>query len=180
MIHDKEYIIRIEGSHEKNDVCFLTLQIKNTRAVFDIALRDLCLYKHLLCNIAPFQLIEIGHLHKNEELKIKKGGNINLFEKLFNFIEKISLRKFKTSISSNTKPYSLRIADYKVKNKDLMIMLLINGTHRTFELSLFDLKKDLNLIGNIQPEDLIRIGYIAKEEELKTDLKLATTTRGER
>jgi len=180
MIHDKEYIIRIEGSHEKNDVCFLTLQIKNTRAVFDIALRDLCLYKHLLCNIAPSQLIEIGHLHKNEELKIKKVGDINILKKLLNFIEKIFLRKFKTSIPSNTKPYSLRIADHKVENNDLMLRLLINGTHRTFELSLFDLKKDFNLIGNIQPEDLIRIGYIAKEEELKAGLKLPPITQGER
>lgn len=65
----EDYALSVDDIYQKKGVLQVRLQIKGTRAVFDIPLQELAVDFNLLSQIDPLELIQIGYHAKEEEIK---------------------------------------------------------------------------------------------------------------
>ncbi len=169
-----KYMLRIVDNFYKKDKIFLKIQIKNTRATFDIDIPSLLTSQSILNKLDPFFLFEIGYIFKKDERFLtKKSINIaaaGFLEKIKIFIKKNLINKLLTP--HNNKKYSLRIEKYHIIDKNIFIILSILSSSLNFEIPLNELIKDFTLLSSIEPHDLIRIGYSIREEELNHKIPL--------
>jgi hypothetical protein len=76
--------------------------------------------------------------------------------------------------------YALSVDDFFHKKGVLQVRLQIKGTRAVFKIPLQELAVDFNLLSQIDPLELIQIGYHAKEEEIKRNQKLILNAKKDR
>lgn len=171
-----EYLFRIQNEYSTDSDFYFKLQIINTRAVFEITLSEIILNFNILYKLDPFQIARIGYILKQEEIKkISLIGRPkdNVHKKIFfpaifsPFLKKIKFFLEK-SINKNKIEKSFRYSFVDHLTSDdgkLNITLQIKRTDLEFNVPADELLKDFNLLKNIDVLDLMKIGYILKEEE---------------
>lgn len=160
------YTLRVVGKYLKNSFLYIRIQVIGTRAIFDMHIANLYSAKEVLSQIDPFNLIDIGYLYKGCELESSAHEKCT-YHKDSPLIKKLSAYAKK---KDPTKNYHLRIISHKLDGSDLSVSIRMLNSLTTFDIPIKELEKDFFLLGNIEPGDLIRIGYIAKEEEIKNNI----------
>lgn len=115
--------------------------------------------------------------------KSKENTTINHLSRFIFLPEKliVSIKQFflngrkKQSKNLNIRKiddYGLSVDDYFHKKDILQVRIQVKGTRAVFDIPLQELAVDFNILSQIDPLELIQIGYCAKEEEIKRNQKL--------
>lgn len=160
------YTLRVVGKIKKNHSLYIRIQIIGTRAIFELPIAHLYCAREILIQIDPFNLINIGYQYKGCELTSSMQEKCNAQTDNF-LIKKLSAYAKKKDVS---KPYHFRIISHTLRWDNLFVTVKILNSLTTFDIPIQELEKDFFLLCNIEPSDLIRIGYIVKEEEIITNV----------
>lgn len=169
---EPNYPLRIIDYDIKKELPYFKIQVVNTRAVFDVRLEELFANENILNKLDPLQILKIGYVLKqveNQKLaslhRLRKKG-FNLWKRVHKFLNQ-SLTKLGASLTGKfDHTFLFFFKSARVVNKILFLKLSIANTHLYFDIPIDELFKDVYIVKNMKPKDLVTIGYILKEEEM--------------
>lgn len=160
------YTLRLVSRFYKKSQLFLKFQIINTRATFDIEITFLLMSKTILAQIDPFHLFEIGSIYKDNHSILSKSFKKN---SKYDFVLVRLFKKIFSGYTKYHKIYPMRIENYRMINDMIFLSLRVLSTSLLFKIPLSELVKDFTLLSNIEPSDIISIGYSIREDEIENN-----------
>lgn len=141
--------VRISKIVQSQNEIYCELQLINTRSVFRTGVIPFINDEELFQACDPSQLIELGHYY-SQFLKLHPNPSGSFTKK-----EPVD--------ASSKKVYPIKFIENKITHDGLMLNFYIDRSNSSFWISVNDLMKDMFLISNISPENLLQIGYISGE-----------------
>lgn len=141
----------------------LKFQIKNSRATYIATISDVISDYNFIASCEKVSLIEIGYFSKVEEYKRMQSLSNNTLNKisiLNSLFQRIKLRKKISDNSINPDEFHYNFVDIQTNtNLQRYVHLLIASSKHIFQVPYEDLILDSNLLDEIYPPDLLKIGY---------------------